>query len=128
MKQVWKCIRKVQCFCHLCATKVNGNLEITSVHCSLDLGNRFELVNHLSTSTLQKTPSRIFIFATGKLWNYLVQVFLVGFLSYLLTNYTILDVYRTQLRNVPGAKWWDLLGTSAWRRSYMLFKFNSETY
>ena len=38
------------------------------------------------------------------------------------------DVYGTQLQDVPGAKWWDVLGTSAGRRSYMFFKFNSETY
>ena len=38
------------------------------------------------------------------------------------------DVYRTQLRDVQGTKWWDVPGMSAGRRSYMFFKFNSETY
>ena len=42
------------------------------------------------------------------------------------------DVYGTQLRNVPGTRWWgrfgEVLGTSSGRRSYMFFKFNSETY
>ena len=84
MKQVWKYIRKDQCFCNFCATKVNDNLEITSVRSSLDLGNKFELENHLSTLI------DIFIFATRKLWNYLVQVFLVGFSSFLLFDYTSL--------------------------------------
>ena len=41
--------RKAQCFFNLGATKVNDNLEITSVRSSLDLGNKFELENHLST-------------------------------------------------------------------------------
>ena len=36
-------------FCNLCATKVNNNLEITSVHSFLDLGKKFEFNNHLST-------------------------------------------------------------------------------
>ena len=31
------------------ATKVNNNLEITSVHSFLDLGKKFEFNNHLST-------------------------------------------------------------------------------
>ena len=38
------------------------------------------------------------------------------------------DVYGTQLRDVPGTKWWDVLGTSTGRRSYMFLKFNSEIY
>ena len=28
---------------------MNNNLEITSIHSSLDLGNKFELENHLLT-------------------------------------------------------------------------------
>ena len=40
--------------------------------------------------SLQNPPSRFFIFATRKLWNYLVQVFLVGFSSFLLSHYTSL--------------------------------------
>ena len=31
-------------------------------------------------------------------------------------------------RDVPGTRWWAVLGTSPERRSYMFFKFNSETY
>ena len=38
------------------------------------------------------------------------------------------DVYGTQLPDVPGARGWDVLGTSPGRWSYMFFKFNSETY
>ena len=38
------------------------------------------------------------------------------------------DVYGTQLRDVPGTKWWDVLGTPVGRRSNMFFKFNSQTY
>ena len=38
------------------------------------------------------------------------------------------DVYGTQLRDVPGTRWWDVLETSLGRRSYMFFKFNSETH
>ena len=38
------------------------------------------------------------------------------------------DVYGTQLQDVPANRWWDVLGTSPGRRSYMFFKFNSETY
>ena len=38
------------------------------------------------------------------------------------------DVYGTQLRDVLGTRLWDVLGTSPGRRSYMFFKFNSETY
>ena len=38
------------------------------------------------------------------------------------------DVYDTQLRDLPRTKWSDVLGTSAECRSYMFFKFNSQTY
>ena len=38
------------------------------------------------------------------------------------------DVYGTQLRDIPETRWRDVLGTSMGRRSYMFFKFNSETY
>ena len=38
------------------------------------------------------------------------------------------DVYGTKLRDVPGTRWWDVLGMSPGRRSYMFFKFNSETH
>ena len=40
--------------------------------------------------SLQKSPPRFFIFATCKLWNYLVQIFLVGFSSFLISDYTSL--------------------------------------
>ena len=50
MKPALKCIRKVRIeLCNLYRTKVNNNLEITSVRSSLDLDNKFELENHLST-------------------------------------------------------------------------------
>ena len=35
-----KCIEKFKCSCNLCVTKVDNNLEITSVCYSLDLGNK----------------------------------------------------------------------------------------
>ena len=38
------------------------------------------------------------------------------------------DAYGTQLRDVSRIKWWDVLGTSAGRRSNMFSKFNSEPY
>ena len=38
------------------------------------------------------------------------------------------DVYGTQLREVPGTKWWDVLGTFVRPRSNMFFKFNSRTH
>ena len=31
-------------------------------------------------------------------------------------------------RDFAETKWWDVLGTPAWRRSNMLFKFNSQTH
>ena len=71
VKQVWKwnenVLEKLKCFSNLLATKVNNNLEITSVRSSLDLGNKFELEYHLSTFFLFKNPrlgffSLIFIF------------------------------------------------------------------
>ena len=47
MKMYWKsleklrkCIEKSKCSCNLCLTKVDNNLEITSVRSSLDLGNK----------------------------------------------------------------------------------------
>ena len=47
MKMYWKssemfrkCIEKFKCSCNLCVTKVDNNLEITSVHFSLDFGNK----------------------------------------------------------------------------------------
>ena len=42
--------------------------------------------------SLQKPPSRFFIFATCKIWNQLVQVFLVGFSSLLLSDYISLSM------------------------------------
>ena len=47
MKMYWKtsekfrkCKEKFNCSCNLCETKVDNNLEITSVHSSLDLDNK----------------------------------------------------------------------------------------
>ena len=34
------CIEKFKCSCNLCVTKVDNNLEITSVRSFLDLGNK----------------------------------------------------------------------------------------
>ena len=69
----------------------DNNLEINSVRSSLDLGNKTLMENDLSTQFFtSKTPSRFFIFAIRKLWKHLVEVFLVGFWSFLLCNYTSL--------------------------------------
>ena len=68
--------------------------------------------------SLQKPPSRFFIFATHKLWNYLVQVFLVGFSSFLLSYPTIL-VYCLSCKSIFHLSehhkfesflqpWWDI--------------------
>ena len=38
------------------------------------------------------------------------------------------DVYGTQLLDVHGTKWWDVLRTSVGRRSNMFFKLNSQTH
>ena len=46
--------------------------------------------NFSHSFSLQKPPSRIFFFATRKFWKYLVQFFLVGFSSFLLSDYTSL--------------------------------------
>ena len=37
-------------------------------------------------------------------------------------------VCGAQLRDVERTKWWDVLGTFFGRRSYMFFKFNSQTF
>ena len=66
---------------------MNNNLEITSVRSSLDLDNKFELENHLSTIVFHLV---CFFLATRRLWNCLVQVFLVGFSSFLLSYPAIL--------------------------------------
>ena len=34
------------------------------------------------------------------------------------------NIYGTHLWDVPGTKWWDVLGKSARHRSYMFFNFN----
>ena len=99
MKKVWKMywrssekfsiyIEKFKCSCNLCVTKkVNNNLEITSLHSSLDLGNKIWIGKPFNIDIYL---SRFFIFATRKLWNYLVQVFLVWFSFFLLQHYTSL--------------------------------------
>ena len=42
-------LENFKCSCNLCETRVNNNLEITSVHSSSDLVNKFELEDHLLT-------------------------------------------------------------------------------
>ena len=73
--------------------KSDNNLEITSVRSSLDLGNKIWIGKAFIEIVfpLQKPPSRFFIFTTRKLWNYLVQVFLVGFSPFFLSDYTSLE-------------------------------------
>ena len=73
--------------------KSDNNLEITSVRSSLVLGKKIwigmpfiNIVFHFK----KKTPSRFFIFATRKLWNYLVQIFLLDFH---LSSYPTIVVY-----------------------------------
>ena len=94
MKMYWrssekfrKCIEKFKCSCNLYVTKkVNDNLEITSLRSSLDFGNKI----WIGKPFINIYPSRFFIFTTRKLWNYLVQVFLVWFSFFLLQHYTSL--------------------------------------
>ena len=84
-------LEKLKCSSNLCGIRVYSNLEITSVRSSLDIGknlNRKTIYWH--SFSFQKAPSRFFIFATCKFWIYLVQVFLVGFSSFLLFDYTSL--------------------------------------
>ena len=66
MKMYWKssekfrkCKEKFKCSCNLCVTKVDNNLEITSVRSSLDLGNKIwigkpfiDIVFHFKTPRL----------------------------------------------------------------------------
>ena len=89
MKVYWKssekfrkCKEKFNCSCNLCETKVDKNLEITSVCSSIDLDNKIWIGKPFTD-----------ICTTLKLWNYLVQVFLVRFSSFLLSNYTSLTYY-----------------------------------
>ena len=71
-----------KCSCNLCVRKVTKNLEITSVHSSLHLCSKIWIGTvYRHSFSLQNPPSRFFIFATRKLWNYLVQVLLVAFSS-----------------------------------------------
>ena len=72
--------------------KSDNNLEITSVRSSLDLGNKIWIGKSFIEIVfpLQKPPSRFFIFATRKLWNYLVQIFLSDFH---LSSYPTIVVY-----------------------------------
>ena len=107
-KKIIKCKEKFKCSCNLGVTKVDNNLVITSVHSSLDLGNKIWIgkpfIPH--SCLLQKPPSWFFIFATCKLWNYLVQAFLAGFSSFVLSDYTSLgfswssQVAKTRLINI----------------------------
>ena len=61
-----KCIRKVQCFCNLCVTKVNDNLKITSVRSSLDLNNKFELEKFAFKKNKKHNFKRLFLKSWGK--------------------------------------------------------------
>ena len=81
-------------FLSFVCNKSDSNLEIISVCSSLDLGYKIwtgkpfiEIV-----FPLQNPPSTFCIFATRKLWNFLVQVFLVGFSPFLLSDYTSLAI------------------------------------
>ena len=64
MKMYWKsleklrkCIEKSKCSCNLCLTKVDNNLEITSVRSSLDLGNKIGIGKaFIDTVFYLKTP------------------------------------------------------------------------
>ena len=102
MKMHWKsseifrkCIEKFKCLCNLCVTKVDNNLGITSARSSLDLGNKIWIGKPVIDIIFYFKTSRFFIFATSKLWNYLLQVFLVEFSSCLLSHYTSLLNLKT---------------------------------
>ena len=102
MKMHWKsseifrkCIEKFKCLCNLCVTKVDNNLGITSARSSLDLGNKIWIGKPVIDIIFYFKTSRFFIFATSKLWNYLLQVFLVEFSSCLLSHYTSLLNWKT---------------------------------
>ena len=76
----------------MCNKKYNY-LEIPSIRSSLDLGNKIWIEKpFIDSFSLQKPPPRFFIFATSKLWHYLVQVFLVGLSFFLLSDYASLMV------------------------------------
>ena len=104
MKMYWKSSEKFRKYkekfkfsCSLWVTKMDNNLESTSVHSSLDLGNKIWIGKPFIDSfshnfTLQKPPSRFFFLVTRQLWSYLKQVFLVGCSSFLLSNYTVLGL------------------------------------
>ena len=51
--------------------------------------------------------------------------------TYMINKYSKVlngDAYGTQLQEVSGTKWWDVLGTSAGCWSYMFSNFNSQRY
>ena len=78
--------------------------------------------------------THLFLFFTGKimligLWITHLFLFLTGKTMFIGCKWRRpQDVYWTQLRNVPEVKWWNILGTSVVRRSYKLYKCNSQIY
>ena len=122
MKMYWKssekfrkCKEKFKCSCNLCVTKVDNNLEITSVRSSLDSGNKIwigkpftDIVFHFKNTRLGFS-----FFTTRKLGNYLVQVFLVGFSSFLLSDYTSLTT-NTLRKRKPATLWMKGLNYIDW--------------
>ena len=106
MKMYWKssemfrkCIEKFKCSCNLCVTKVDNNLEITSVHFSLDFGNKIwigkpfiNMVCHFKTLHLGcpfMPPVSFEIVYCRFFWS--------DFSSFLLSDYTSLIVARVAL-------------------------------
>ena len=76
MKMYWKSskkfkksIEKFKCSCNLCVPIVDNNLEIIYVHSFLDLGNKISVGTPFIdiVFSLQKLPSRFFVFATHKI-------------------------------------------------------------
>ena len=62
-EQFRKCIEKFKCSCNLCVTKVDNNLEITSVRSSLDLGNKIGIGKAFIDTVFHfKTPRLDFSF------------------------------------------------------------------
>ena len=57
-EKFWKCKEKFKCSCNLYVTKVDNNLEITSVRSSLDLGNKIWIGKpFIDSFSLQKPPA-----------------------------------------------------------------------
>ena len=73
--------------------------------------------------SLQSPPSSFFIFATRKLWNYLVQVF--GFSSFLLSDYTSLHFTGTDLA-LSNSR--ELFPTVMYEEDFWLSKFRTMSF